>query len=159
MRSWTYDSRKGDRRSRRLLTALVSIVALALATAIAAIVVAFAWFHVSLGDGVGDRVYTPASAADVRSSYKLGVGDLRLDLSNVHAAATVHARLGVGDLHIVVPRTVAVAVEARATVGDVYVFDQHDDGHNARIQTGTGAALVIDAKVGAGRVDVVRAGR
>ena len=39
---------------------------------------------------------------------------------------------------------------------DVYVFDRHDDGTNASIQTGNGA-LVLDAKVGAGRIDVVRA--
>ncbi len=155
---WTYDSRKGDRRSRRLLTGLVTLVGLVFATAVAAIIVGFAWFHVSLGDGVGDRVYTPATAAEVKPSYSLGVGNLRVDLSNIHAAAKVHAKVGVGELRIVVPRNVAVAVDARATVGDVYVFNQRDDGHNASIQTGSGSALVIDAKIGAGRIEVVRAG-
>ena len=155
---WTYDSRKGDRRSRRIVTGLLTIVGLAFAAMVAAIVVGFAWFHVSLGDGVGDRVYTPATAADVRPSYSLGVGNLRVDLSNVQAAATVHAKVGVGELRITVPRNVTVAVDARATLGDVYVFDQRDDGHNASVKTGSGAALVIDAKVGAGRIDVVRDG-
>jgi hypothetical protein len=48
-------------------------------------------------------------------------------------------------------------VNAHAKAGDVYVLSRHDDGRDANIQTGTGGALVIDARVGAGRIDVVRA--
>ena len=44
-------------------------------------IVAFTWFDVSLGDGVGNRSDTPASASEVHRQYKLGLGDLKLDLS------------------------------------------------------------------------------
>jgi hypothetical protein len=37
------------------------------------------------------------------------------------------------------------------------VLEQHDDGRNATVHVGQGP-LVIDAKIGAGRIDVVRAG-
>ena len=156
---WTYDAGRSNRRARRLVFALVALLAVALAVVVTAVVSAFAWFHVSLGDGVGDRVYTPASASALKPSYSLGVGNLRLDLSNVHGPARVRARVGVGELRVVVPRRTNVAVNAHATAGDVRVFDQHDDGHNASITTGSGAELTVDASVGAGRIDVVRAER
>jgi phage shock protein PspC (stress-responsive transcriptional regulator) len=159
---WLYDAKRGDRRSRLLVRSLVALVAAVVVAAVAAVSVAFAWFDVSLGDGVGDRVYAPASAADVKPSYKLGVGDLRLDLSSaasIEHELRVQARVGVGELRIVVPRGLAVAVNAHAKVGDVYVLRRHDGGRNAAVRTGPGGRLVVDARVGAGRVDVVRAPR
>jgi len=119
----------------------------------------FAWFHVSLGDGVGDRLYAPATPAAVQPSYSLGVGKLRLDLSNAAAPVAVRVRVGVGELRVIVPRGTAVAVNAHATVGDVRVFNQQEDGHNVNVSAGSGAAMTIDASVGAGRIDVVRAQR
>jgi phage shock protein PspC (stress-responsive transcriptional regulator) len=157
---WLYDARRGDRRSRLLVRTLVGLVAAIVAVAIAAVVVAFAWFNVSLGDGVGDRVYTPARTADVRP-YELGVGQLRVNLSRLGPLAhetRVRAKVGVGELRITVPRDVAVTVNARAKLGDVNVLRRHDDGHNAAVTTAPGRRLVIDAQVGAGQIDVVRAG-
>ncbi len=58
---------------------------------------------------------------------------------------------------IIVPRTVSVTASARAKAGEVYVLSRHDDGRNAEVTTGSGGLLVIDAKVGAGRIDIVRA--
>jgi phage shock protein PspC (stress-responsive transcriptional regulator) len=153
----TYDARHGTRRARRLFYALLALVALALAVLVASIVSIFAWFHVSLSDGVGDRFYAPATAAAVQPSYSLGVGKLRLDLSNAAAPVRVRVRVGVGELRVIVPRGTAVAVNAHATVGDVHVFNQQDDGRDVRISTGTRGAMTIDATVGAGRIDVVRA--
>ena len=155
----TYDARHGTRRGRRLFYALLALVAVALAVLVASIVSIFAWFHVSLSDGVGDRFYAPATAAAVQPSYSLGVGKLRLDLSNAAAPVRVHARVGVGELRVIVPRATAVAVNAHATVGDVRVFNQQEDGHNVSVSSGSGAAMTIDASVGAGQIDVVRAQR
>jgi phage shock protein PspC (stress-responsive transcriptional regulator) len=156
---WTYDAGRGTRRARRLFYALLTLVALALAVLVASIVSIFAWFHVSLSDGVGDRFYAPATAAAVQPSYSLGVGKLRLDLSNAAAPVGVRVRVGVGELRVIVPRGTAVAVNAHATVGDVRVFNQQEDGRDVSISTGSGAAMTIDASVGAGRIDVVRAQR
>jgi predicted membrane protein len=65
--------------------------------------------------------------------------------------------VGIGELKIIVPNTAPVTVNAHAKAGDVYVLSRHDDGRDANIQTGTGGGLVIDATVGAGQIDVVRA--
>jgi phage shock protein PspC (stress-responsive transcriptional regulator)/predicted membrane protein len=147
-------------RRRGLVVALVGILAVLLATAVVAIVSAFAWFNVSLGDGVGKRTYIPTQVADVHSTYALGVGNLLVDLSHVRPNEPVYltAKVGLGKLRVIVPQNVAVRVDASAKVGDIWVFSQHDDGTHAAISTGGGNGFTIYAKVGAGRVDVVRAG-
>jgi phage shock protein PspC (stress-responsive transcriptional regulator) len=150
---WATRHERGSRRVLRYLAGLVSLLSVAAA---AAVIIAFSWFDLSLGDGVGDHTYRPAAAADVRPSYKLGIGDLSLDLSRVNSPANVKASVGIGRLRVIVPRNASVTVDARAKAGDVYVFNRHDDGTNANIQTGEGG-LVLDARVGAGRIDVVRA--
>lgn len=157
---WTHDARTGDRRSRRLLIVLLTLLTTAAAALVAAVAVAFAWFDVSLGDGVGDRTEAPASIAALHRSYELGVGDLRVDLSRlpVTTKTRVSAHVGIGHLRIVVPRDVPVSVDAKAKAGDVHALQRHDDGRNAKVQTGGGGLLEIKARIGAGRIDVVRAG-
>lgn len=153
-------SRSG-RWGGRLLRLFVALVVAALAAAVTAVVLAFSWFNVSLGDGVGDRVYAPSTAASIAPSYQLGVGKLRLDLSAIQPAAKelhVKAKVGVGELRVVVPSGVPVQVNAGAKLGDVHVLRLQDSGRNAFVKTGTGGGYVIDARVGLGRVDVVRAG-
>jgi phage shock protein PspC (stress-responsive transcriptional regulator) len=143
------------KKARRALIAVVTLFAIALTVTVVA---AFAWFDSSLGDGVGTSTYMPATATAVQSTYRLGVGDLKIDLSQIDAAGrhSINARLGVGELKIVVPHDADVHVDAHANVGDVFVLKNHDDGHNASIHTGTGQ-FEIDARVGVGRIDVVRA--
>jgi phage shock protein PspC (stress-responsive transcriptional regulator) len=149
---------RGQRRARRLLIAVTAFFSLVLVALCIAVVTAFTWFDVNLGDGVGEHTYTPASVSAVQSSYDLGIGNLKVDLSQLDATGKhrITARLGIGELKIVVPRDADIRVNARANVGDVYVLRSHDDGRNASIRSGTGT-FVIDAKVGAGRIDVVRA--
>jgi phage shock protein PspC (stress-responsive transcriptional regulator) len=150
---WASRHERGGRRVLRYVAGIVSLLAVAVAIAVVA---AFSWFDLSLSDGIGDRTYQPAAAVDVRPSYALGIGDLRVDLSHVAGPAHIKASVGVGNLKVIVPASAAVTVDARVKAGDVYVFNRHDDGTNAAIQTGKGG-LVLDAKVGAGRIDVVRA--
>jgi phage shock protein PspC (stress-responsive transcriptional regulator) len=157
---WTSDASRGTRRSRILLRSIVGVMVVMIVAVVVAVTLAFAWFDVGVGDGVGTRVESPASPAELKPSYELGVGDLRVDLSNVAPVTTethVQAKVGVGELRIIVPRTVSVTASAHAKVGEVYVLSRHDDGRNAMVSTAFGGLLVIDAKVGAGRIDVVRA--
>jgi phage shock protein PspC (stress-responsive transcriptional regulator) len=149
----------GGRRGRGILIAIAVLLAALCVAAVVAVVSAFAWFNVSLDDGVGKRLYVPASAADVRPSYALGVGRLTVDLRNVTPTSPKHVRvkLGVGNARIIVPRGEQVRVDASVKAGDVNVFAQHESGRHASIETGSGN-LSIDANVGAGRLDVVRAG-
>jgi predicted membrane protein len=146
-----------ERRARRI--ALVAVTLLAALVAAAAVTV-FSWFDVSLNDGVGDRAYTPSSAADVQPSYELGVGTLRLDLSDVPAnrPLDVDARVGIGELRVIVPRDAAVVVDSRVKAGSITALDRTDDGRNARLVVGGRGNLHLHARVGAGKIDVVRAG-
>jgi phage shock protein PspC (stress-responsive transcriptional regulator) len=153
-------SRSG-RWGGRLLRLFVALVVAALAAFVTAVVLAFSWFNVSLGDGVGDRVYAPSTAASVAPSYRLGIGNLRIDLTAIQPSAKevrVKAKVGVGELRIVVPGGVPVQVDAHAKLGDVHVLRLKDSGRNAIVKTGARGGYVIDARVGLGRVDVVRAG-
>lgn len=157
---WSYDARRGHRRARVLLGSLIALAAAAIVLMATAAAVAFAWFDVSLGDGIGTRVVAPASSAELQPSYELGVGNLRVDLSRVGPVTSethVLAKVGVGELRVIVPRDVSVAATAHAKAGNVYVFTRHDDGVNARASVGSNADLVVDARVGAGRIDIVRA--
>src|ERR1700759_2519697 len=153
-----------SRRARwggRLLKVFVALVVATLAALVTAVVLAFSWFNVSLGDGVGDHVYSPSTPAAVAPSYRLGVGNLRIDLSAIRPGArelNVSAKVGVGELRVVVPRGVPVEVDARAKLGDVYVLSREDSGRNAVVKTGARGGYVIDATVGLGKVLVVRGG-
>jgi len=145
----------------RLLRLFLALIVAALAAFATAVVLAFSWFNVSLNDGVGDHVYAPASVAAIAPSYHLGVGSLRIDLSAIRPPAKalqVTAKVGVGELRIVVPDGARVQVSARAKLGDVHVLRLEDSGRNAIVTTGSRGRYVIDARVGLGRIDVVRAG-
>jgi phage shock protein PspC (stress-responsive transcriptional regulator) len=152
---------RSDRWGGRLLKVFVALVVAALAALVTAVVLAFSWFNVSLGDGVGDHIYAPTTAAAIAPSYRLGVGNLRIDLSAIRPGAKelhVQAQVGVGELRVVVPKGVPVQVDARAKVGDVYVEGREDSGRNAVVKTGARGGYVIDATVGLGKVDVFRGG-
>jgi phage shock protein PspC (stress-responsive transcriptional regulator) len=152
---------RSDRWGGRLLKVFVALVVAALAALVTAVVLAFSWFNVSLGDGVGDNVYAPSTAAAIAPSYRLGVGNLRIDLSAIRPGAKelhVQAKVGVGELRVVVPKGVPVQVDARAKVGDVHVEGREDSGRNAVVKTGVRGGYVIDATVGLGKVDVLRGG-
>jgi phage shock protein PspC (stress-responsive transcriptional regulator) len=151
---------RADRRAGRILRALLALTAIFVALTVATVVAAFSWFNVSLGDGVGNRLYTPSAISAVKPSYEMGVGYLKLDLSGIGPVTSethIRAKVEVGELRIIVPRNTAVSVNAHAKVGDLYVLNQHESGRNVDAKGGTGGLLVIDANVGAGRVDVVRA--
>jgi phage shock protein PspC (stress-responsive transcriptional regulator) len=92
------------RRTGLIVAGTVALVLAALATATAV-------FATSIG-GIGDRDARPATIDDVRSEYRLGVGNLAVDLSSVAfpaGATDLRARVGVGELTVSVPRGVRVA--------------------------------------------------
>ena len=147
-----------ERRPRKLVVVLVTTLAVLVAAVASAIAIAFSVFNVSLSDGIGDRSYTPASTADVRDRYELGIGNLEVDLSNLPADQKVRvaAKVGIGELHVIVPRDAAVALDSHVRTGEIDALGRHDDGGHARVVTGSGR-LALDLDVGAGRIDVDRA--
>jgi phage shock protein PspC (stress-responsive transcriptional regulator) len=154
------DSRRIRRVFKGFAIAFGTLVALILvATAVFA-----ASFHVHVGSGVGDRNYVVAGAGDLDRNYKLGIGDMTLDLRNVtfpRSTTDVNARVDVGSLRVIVPDDVALRVHADAQAGQVNLLGNSVDGHNVDdsvTQTG-GRVLDLDAHVGAGVVTVERAVR
>ena len=154
----TEDSRRIRRLVKRLTIALVTLTALLL---VGAAVVA-ATFNVHLGNGVGDRTYVVGGTQDLRGSYKLGIGEMILDLRNVpftKAETHVKARVDIGSLRVIVPQDVALQVRGDAQLGEVHILGRSDDGRHARssiVQSGS-HVLVLDTHVGIGQVRVTRA--
>ena len=142
-------------RRRGIAIALLSFLALLVVIAIAAVSAAFAWFNVSLDDGVGTHTYIPTTAPD--NTYKLGIGKLTLDLTQIPRGSHVKASVGIGELRVVVPQGLNATVDAHMKAGSIDALGRHDDGSNAHLVIAGGNALTVDAKVGAGHIDVVRA--
>jgi phage shock protein PspC (stress-responsive transcriptional regulator) len=140
---------------RGVAAVLLGVLGAGLVAAVAAVIVAFAWFDVSLGDGVGQHTYTPTAATS--TNYDLGIGHLRLDLTSLPAGSRAHltAHVGMGELRLVVPHGTRVVSHVKA--GSIDAVGQHDDGTDVRVVTGTDSGLTVDASVGAGHLDVLQA--
>lgn len=119
-----------------------------------------------LGGGVGEREERPAAVAELREEYQLGIGQLTVDLTDLSTAqldadARTRVRVGIGQLVVIVPEGLAVRVEARATVGNVRVFEDEEGGFGAEREAGPGldgraAVLELVLSVGLGEVEVRR---
>ena len=138
----------------------VVVLGLGVLTALA---LAFA-VHVPLFSGIGDQVDHPATVAAVDSSYEHGIGDYRLDLQDVSfpvGSTHVKVTLGIGNLIVRVPSDVTVAVDGRASAGNVQLLGHDDNGthvHEKVVVAGTHPTrvLVLDARVGLGELKVER---
>ena len=113
---------------------------------------------VKLDGGVGDREYRPSALSDVRDNYKLGVGQLVVDLRGVQLPPgdrPLHIHLGVGDARVIVPDDVCVATRAQIGAGGVRLFGTGhggvdvDSNNVPQAPAGT-ARVVIDANIGIG---------
>jgi phage shock protein PspC (stress-responsive transcriptional regulator) len=117
---------------------------------------------IDLDGGVGDRDYSPSSAADLRDTYQLGIGELVVDLRNTDLPpgdVRVGVDLGVGDARIIVPPDVCVATDASVGVGDVQTLDHHNSGVDVDVQDRPDAPprttrLLVNADVGIGSLRI-----
>ena len=119
-----------------------------------------------LSAGVGDRTYRPTTVQDVRSPYELTVGSLTVDLSSVPVPLEganplqVKARVGVGQIVVVVPRAALVDVTGRSGIGQVVIFGSQrsgvgvEDGLHPYVPAGGSIDFEIDASAGIGQVEV-----
>ena len=120
------------------------------------------------GGRVGDVTWSP-TAADLAAdpSYRIGVGDGRLDLRGLPvdglANPTIPARVGMGDLTVVVPEGLTLALRGHVGLGEITV--REPDGTHTRdgsdvqqyVTVGTGPTEVtVDANVGVGQITVVK---
>ncbi|MGZ4388351.1 MAG: PspC domain-containing protein [Gaiellaceae bacterium] len=118
--------------------------------------------HVPLRGGVGDHTYRPLTAQDVRTHYRLAVGNLTVDLHDVslpQGDTRVTVSLGVGNLKVHVPAGVSVDVTGKASAGNVKLFGHTENGTGVDESVhaaGDGRHLVLKTEVGAGNVEVDR---
>ena len=118
--------------------------------------------HLHLGGGVGNRAYAPVSTP--RPNYRLGIGELDLNLSQVRLAGSqtvVNARVGIGNLHVIVPKGVSVRITGHAGVGDVNLLGHDANGGSTNETVSipgsvSSPELVVHANVDIGRVLVTR---
>lgn len=98
-----------------LLTTLVAVAAMAV-VAIATVFSVEALSGVPLRGGVGNTQWRPTSAAQVLPRYRLAIGNIRVDLSDVAfrpGTTDVTASVGIGTLTVDVPTGPTVSVRTR----------------------------------------------
>jgi hypothetical protein len=137
----------------------------ALGLFLALVVGAFAAVDVPIRGGVGDATYAPATHARIRDHYRMAIGRLELDFGRGVLAGRrteVSATVGIGRLVVRVPQDVRLVVHGHAGVGSVSLLGRDrgsccpTDEHIVRAGTPGRGTLVLDARVGAGEVDVSR---
>jgi predicted membrane protein len=105
------------------------------------------------------------SLSEVKSDYRLAVGQLTLDLTSVSvpvtgAARTVRARVGVGQLIVDLPSDQVAVVRGHAGVGQVTIFDRSDQGFGVdkdvttSVPAGEPITFSLELSVGIGEVRV-----
>ncbi|MFC9113242.1 MULTISPECIES: PspC domain-containing protein [Streptomyces] len=117
--------------------------------------------------------WQPASVAQIRPLYDLGAGEGELDLSAIRVPAgdsvSTQVEVGLGRIHVIVPRDVTVRLNVEVGVGDIQLpGDGRKDvdvapGKHQRmtLEPPAGSAkagtLRLDLRVGAGQAEVTRA--
>lgn len=132
--------------------------ALSLALAVGFVSAAGIDFH----GGVGDRDYRPASAKELRHSYRIGMGQLVVDLRGVDLPAgdtPLNLHVGMGEARLIVPESVRVASAADIGIGAVDVFGRDNGGVDVawddRPRAASGKSrVVVNADLGVGALVV-----
>lgn len=119
---------------------------------------------IDLDGGFGERRERPATVAELKQGYRLGAGQLVVDLRELDLPAGDHplnVRVGTGHVLVLVPDDVCVASSAEIGMGAVEVFDRTsggidvdwNDGRRARAGR---ARLVLEGDIGLGFLEVRR---
>ncbi|WP_165977610.1 PspC domain-containing protein [Nonomuraea diastatica] len=119
---------------------------------------------------VGSSEWAPASVTEASRHYDVGLGDGRLDLSELELApgstTTFTASVKAGELVVIVPPTARVEVHASNKVGDITLDQSVQGGVDVRVNEvlqpevkpdGEPATLVLDLRSGLGDIEVRRA--
>jgi hypothetical protein len=112
----------------------------------------------------GDRAFTVSDPADLDDAYDLGAGNLVLDLASLELSEPmeVTARVGMGELVVVVPEEVRLEGRARVGLGEVEVFGDATGGVAPTVDLdgvgseGDAEVLTLDLQVGMGQIEVRR---
>jgi hypothetical protein len=118
----------------------------------------------AITSGVGDRTIVVTTIDQLQSEYRLGAGNLVLDLSDLtfDSHRTVHAEVGVGELRVIVPAEAEIRIEASSGIGEVRFFGERQGGlgvdhsYQTTGYSSERAGLLLKLNVGIGQVEVRR---
>ncbi len=118
---------------------------------------------IPLGGGIGDQSERPTSMVDTQGGYEIAVGKLTVDLTQLPATgsptATIRARVGIGQLVVLVPDDASPAIHAEVGIGDAQILGREEGGVGVQVDEpgATGAAYRLDLSVGLGQIQVQHA--
>lgn len=116
--------------------------------------------NVEFSGGIGEKNESPESVDELEDPYELGIGSLKLDLTelDLDEDTTVRAQIGIGELAVTVREGRPVSVDVELGVGDIEALDERDDGFDADVQTsaerGRGPELRLELEGGMGSIKV-----
>jgi phage shock protein PspC (stress-responsive transcriptional regulator) len=120
----------------------------------------------SLDGGTGERDYRPTTLASLKPDYRLGAGEMRLDLTRVRLPegdTPLRLSMGMGHVEVIVPDNVCVASNVDVRMGYAEVPGRADGGFDVDYRElpaslGGNPRLVIDADMSMGAIEVLRPG-
>ncbi|MFO7549484.1 MAG: LiaF-related protein [Acidimicrobiia bacterium] len=113
---------------------------------------------------IGDRTFRPATVEEIAPEYVGSIGQLVVDLRGVDLGGRtveLDARLGIGELRVLLPEGVEAAVETSVGMGRVEIEGVSREGAGIDLQRnleGSGGTVVVDARANVGDVVVRRGG-
>jgi phage shock protein PspC (stress-responsive transcriptional regulator)/predicted membrane protein len=116
---------------------------------------------VDLHGGFKDKRLAPTSARELQSEYRLGAGRLEVNLTAMRfppGDTRVNARIGIGELRVIVPNGVCVATDSKVNAGRILWFGDETSGTGVdrRINASQRGAprLVLHGRVGVGSIEI-----
>jgi hypothetical protein len=109
--------------------------------------------------GVGERTFRPVGTADLRSEYRMALGQMTVDLTAIEGTTLpdIEISLGMGEVIVILPDGVPVRVEGRAGAGEVELLGTAQAGVGVEhTVTENDAVFDLEVSVGFGQVEVRR---
>jgi phage shock protein PspC (stress-responsive transcriptional regulator) len=121
---------------------------------------------IDIEGGIGSREYRPASMGELQPGYRLGMGDIAVDLRDVRlppGRTDLGIHLGVGHARVDVADDVCVTSDVKVGAGAVRMFDHVNDGVDVAFAEGAAPkpgqpVLHVAADLGMGALEVDRGG-
>jgi phage shock protein PspC (stress-responsive transcriptional regulator) len=112
--------------------------------------------------GMGERDYHPTTVSELQPRYKLGAGEMRIDLRNLRlpdGRTPLNVKLGAGHVVVYVPKDVCVSSRIKLGAGYAEVLDRDSGGldidwPNVRTPPAGVPVLDLNADVALGAVEV-----
>jgi len=106
-----------------------------------------------IDDGTGSRRFTVTSLDELQDAYRLGVGELRIDLSALDLEGQTRAvdiELAIGELVVLVPVTSGLEATIETGIGQVRFVDASPGSTRSETDNGIGNELTIVDRAGDG---------